>query len=805
MIPKVGDKVRVGVTLQSTAEAPLPVPLTVELRDSSPDQPDHLVGRQTVRQPFGVGESRDVAFDWQPTANDWHQLTFTVTLSPGHPVTPSALPVRIPVVHRDLYFAWFGSPTNFKWCNVPTTVKDEAEARLWLRRGAWPCHWKGGVCYKEWPTERFADSYSAHKWIAIDEVGGPGEVTDKIVAAIREHKRRHPQGFVAVWYMGAHGYWRDVADAVDLFLPEIYLNYRGNHLGHFEPYLRTTRETGTIAKCLPGLGINVVKDEKTGEVRASPTREDVLRQIQHLKRIAPDWPGVGFFTSGSAAPGVAEYADQLCEDYYLNPVLRFVEPHLKVSGQRFAPGAEVTVRGEVANVGGTPARNVAYEARLLSGDGTARTVHRGALDCVLPGEREMIEFPVALPDGIRVLEVALKPQATTTLLDGTASRVLAGLKALTGAKARVLSLVPVGFPRKDLLVTVPDLSGRWRLTEVDESGHPAGEVPQCELEIAPGSQEHALTFVARGMIAPGQRRFFLLSERESQPYPWPDPPPPVPETLRVTRDSYTAALDTTGDALVSLCAGAERTELLRSPWRFSGMELGKPKSAHVVEWPALATFVTLVHESDEVSTTTRYAFFHQSPVIEIARRLVPKKPLTLKGASEGCTLEQRGGVFALQPGVGGPVNRGQLQDSDKYRDLLFGYLGEDPRPDNADKAGWFDFSWPPALDAGLGVVVARRWRDAATASYDVTRYYDAADWLQVNYVWGTETTIERPQESMVCILPHGYVDLTDENVVSPAQAFWETMHAGVEVANGGGLAKTGRTAGPHPDDLRDPR
>ena len=80
---------------------------------------------------------------------------------------------------------------------------------------------------------------------------------------------------------------------------------------------------------------------------------------------------------------------------------------------------------------------------------------------------------------------------------------------------------------------------------------------------------------------------------------------------------------------------------------------------------------------------------------------------------------------------------------------------------------------------------ARRWRDAATASYDVTRYYDAADWLQVNYVWGTETTIERPQESVVCILPHGYVDLTDENVVSPAQALWEALQAGVEVANGG--------------------
>ena len=789
MIPKVGDRVRLGVTLTSTAEAPLLVPCTVELRDSSPDQPDRLLGRQTVTEPFSVDESRDVAFEWQPQTCDWHQLTFTVASSPGHPVPAAALRVRVPVVTRDLYFAWFGSPTAFRWCNVPTTAKDEAEGRLWLRRGAWPCHWKGGVCYKEWPTERFADSYSEHDCIAIDEVGGPGEVTDKIIAAIREHKKRHPEGFVAVWYMGAHDYWRDVADVVDLFLPEIYLNYRGNHLGSFESYLRTARETGTVAQCVPGLGINIVKDEKTGEIRATPTKEDVLRQIQHLKRVAPDWPGVGFFTSGSAAPGVAEYADQLCEEYYLNPVLTFAQSGLTVVSLGATSGAKVTLRAEIANVGATPARNVRWEARwaqpateAVSDTGKpGRVPATGVVARVTPGERVPVEVRVPAPAGIRVLKVSLAAQPGVTLLDAAVTHVLSGLPGLRDPQAQLLALPPTTFARTGLLVSTPFPAGQWQVSELGENGRELGDLPAAVRSSIPGGEETRLQFAAPGTTAAGKIRYFLVQGMGGAVSPKANPRSPDAR-LQLSGRGYAAELDCDSDALISLRASAEGAELLKTPWTFKAAGYGNPGPATVTA-TRVGTQVVIPFESPTAKGLTRYTFYADSPAIEIARRLQPLEPLEVDGAGEGAGFAQKGGVFACQPGVGGPVNRGQLNNSDKYRDLLFGYLGEAPRPDNADKAGWLDFSWAADLDAGLGVVIAQRWRDAATASYDVTRYYDAADWIQLNHVWGTKTVIERDQESLVYLLPHGYIDVSSPDLVPPAQALWESIHAGVEVAN----------------------
>ena len=69
------------------------------------------------------------------------------------------------------------------------------------------------------------------------------------------------------------------------------------------------------------LGINIIRDKETKEPKVVPTKEDVLRQIRHIKRIAPDMPGIAFFTSYSAAPGVAEYADELCGEYFVKPLL----------------------------------------------------------------------------------------------------------------------------------------------------------------------------------------------------------------------------------------------------------------------------------------------------------------------------------------------------------------------------------------------------------------------------------------------------------------------------------------------------
>lgn len=108
-------------------------------------------------------------------------------------------------------------------------------------------------------------------------------------------------------------------------------------------------------------------------------------------------------------------------------------------------------------------------------------------------------------------------------------------------------------------------------------------------------------------------------------------------------------------------------------------------------------------------------------------------------------------------------------DTSDYRDLYFGYLGDEPAPSNCDKTGWFDFSWGKGLNAGLGIAVVKRWVDSKSSTYDVTRYYDAADRVDIYYVYGSQCTIQRPQESLVVLLPHAGRDLSQPDAIAPIQ------------------------------------
>jgi len=157
-------------------------------------------------------------------------------------------------------------------------------------------------------------------------------------------------------------------------------------------------------------------------------------------------------------------------------------------------------------------------------------------------------------------------------------------------------------------------------------------------------------------------------------------------------------------------------------------------------------------------------------------------PTTVRPGEEAWWL-QRGGSYALQPGVGGVIARGELRDATEYRDLLFGYLAGLPTERNATQAGWLDFSWRTAESAGLGLALAERWRDAAFGSYDVTRLYDGADWLEITYVWGAETTLAREQVCRYFLIRHSRLDMAI-TPVPPARAVWETLHDPVRLVPG---------------------
>lgn len=213
-IPSAGRPVTYTVRLRAPADRSLAGDFRVSLEVA-----EHPVAEKAVHLELAAAEHQDVTLQWTPQADGWYRLTFRA-IGPDSTTPRAQVEQDVPVTHRPFMFLWFGSPQHFKWCNVPTTVKPE-DRDGWLWRGALPCAWKGGVCYKEWSVEQYTKSYNDSPWIAIDEIGSYDETDRKIIAAVRAHKQAHPTGCRALWYMGVHDYWREVRDAVDLFVPEI--------------------------------------------------------------------------------------------------------------------------------------------------------------------------------------------------------------------------------------------------------------------------------------------------------------------------------------------------------------------------------------------------------------------------------------------------------------------------------------------------------------------------------------------------------------------------------------------------------
>ena len=765
-IPSIGRAVRFTLRLRAPADAPLRAGRSVLLHVGGRE-----VARQTVTLDLAAAEFLDVPLSWTPTADGWHTLTFSVQTTGAKPAVVARLTRTLPVTARPLYFVWFGAPQSFQWCNVPTTV-EKKDVEWWRWRGAWPCAWKAGVCNKAWSAAQFTASYNDAPCIAIDEVGPLDALGTRIMDAVRAHKAAHPGGLRAIWFMGAHPYWRDFRDCVDLYVPEIYLNYGSNHLGAFDRYLRVARGAGVSDRMIPGLGINVITDDQK-RPKVTPTKADVLRQIRHLKAIAPDLRGVGFFTSSSAAPGVAEYGDQLCLEYYIRPVLSVVPGSLRAR----AKGKSVTLTARLRNCGGMAAR----AARVEFGEGYGAQFRALALRRLpsLPAGQE-VEVTATLPghDGVRLYGARVPPAEGVTILNEAEWAVVA--RSLpTAGPVLCLPAAPAagGIP---CFATVPEGAGvalAYPLTPDGRRGEPAAA---CVLPGLPGSKTVTLSWVPR---QPDRERPQAYQMAEGPPAP--TAPPAMArqsgDTLTAAGAGYVAVLDLAGDRITSLRTTVG-PEILGSPWVFACTGHEGFQKAQVRESPA-GVLVTLPFAGEKAEGFSRYFLYRHAAVIRVERFFRPRGVVQVASSSEGCRFPQQGGVYALQAGVGGPVQRGELRDGTTYRDLLFGYLGEAPGAGNADKAGWFDFCTPQG--AGLGVAIGRRWSAAhSDVSYDVTRYYDGGDWIQVMNLWGKELSIGEPQSQILYLVPHAPVDLRDAGVTPPAQALWESVHHPATVVPG---------------------
>jgi hypothetical protein len=157
-----------------------------------------------------------------------------------------------------------------------------------------------------------------HPVVMIDEFGFDygGRMDEKSAQILRLAKRRKPELALAVWEMRgpipkvlAEAY-RDVADLV---MMESYLGDKRQYW-FIATQVWSARRYGILPKTIIVLGVG--KGGNPGENWAQ-TKEELEQQIRFVRLIAPDSPGVGFY-SGTAE--LLARADALCARFSDLPV-----------------------------------------------------------------------------------------------------------------------------------------------------------------------------------------------------------------------------------------------------------------------------------------------------------------------------------------------------------------------------------------------------------------------------------------------------------------------------------------------------
>lgn len=150
---------------------------------------------------------------------------------------------------------------------------------------------------------------------SIDEFGFDygGQADNKAAAILRQTKLARPDLGLSVWEMRgpipkvlAETY-RDVAALVML---EAYIRDK-NQYWWMAAQAQSARIHGLLPKTIIVLGLG--KGGNPGEIWAC-TKEELEQQIRFVRLIAPESPGIGFFSGGNW-PELVDTADQLCGHY----------------------------------------------------------------------------------------------------------------------------------------------------------------------------------------------------------------------------------------------------------------------------------------------------------------------------------------------------------------------------------------------------------------------------------------------------------------------------------------------------------
>jgi hypothetical protein len=152
--------------------------------------------------------------------------------------------------------------------------------------------------------------------VSIDEFGFDfgGQTDEKSAAILRAAKRKRPGLALSVWEMRgpipkvlADAY----RDVVDLVLLECYVGEKKDYWW-IATQVHAARMHGLLPKTIVALGLG--KGGNPGEDWAR-SKEELQQQVQFVRLIAPESPGVGFFAAG-ATPALMAEADGLCGRFF---------------------------------------------------------------------------------------------------------------------------------------------------------------------------------------------------------------------------------------------------------------------------------------------------------------------------------------------------------------------------------------------------------------------------------------------------------------------------------------------------------
>ena len=251
-----------------------------------------------------------------------------------------------------------------------------------------------------------------HPVLIIDEFGFDygGHMDEKSAEILRRTKLKKPDLALAVWQMRgpipqvlADAY----RDAADLVMMESYLHDKRQYWW-MAAQVWSARRYGLLSKTIIGLGVG--KGGNPGEDWAE-TGEELEQQIRFIRLIAPESPGVGFFTgtpdllaradmisarfehlptNGSGLPEDVRALAQTFSAPHARPTLvvspSLVEPNYNEDGKTVAEPK--TFRVYIINLGDNDARNVTL--RLRNPPGAGGNVFAQGVVPLIPARREVI-------------------------------------------------------------------------------------------------------------------------------------------------------------------------------------------------------------------------------------------------------------------------------------------------------------------------------------------------------------------------------------------------------------------------------